>query len=184
MVITGIFILINVKFKQGEMTARIQSGMADIIIDPQTSAYLSIYDNYEDTNGVYLDLKTQSALSLFQENKIRLYVKEKGNWNQLKWDQVRINSNQNIFYIGPDDNKFDEKSGRMIELKYEANLRDKNYDLITLQPHRIFCGMEFMQFIPRIVLGFALILVAFIGECFWFIIILFKKWKATKKGEA
>jgi hypothetical protein len=68
-----------------------------------------------------------------------------------------------------------QQTGNLVEIKYEANLKDKNYGLITLQPYRLYCGMESIKFLPKLALGLALLLTAFIGEIIWLSVRLYKK---------
>jgi hypothetical protein len=174
MIIVGIYILTSVRLEQGKMKANCHSRMATIIINPKANGFLTLSDNYEYTEGVFLNLKTSSALALFKENKIKLYVKNKGDWNQLK---VK-NTSQDLFYIS----RMHHGETRLIELKYEVNIENKSSNLIILEPYRIYCGMEFLQSIPKALLGLSLILLAFIGETIWFIIAFYRKRKTNEEN--
>ena len=59
MIVAGILVLINVSSRQGQLDARKLSHMAKIIIDPHSSGYLNIYDNYEYTESIFLNFKDQ-----------------------------------------------------------------------------------------------------------------------------
>ncbi len=187
MITAGIFVLLNVKFKEGEMTARSQSKMAEVIIDPKTNGYFTIYDDYEYSEGVFLTLKNPSVWNLFRENKIRLYVKDEDKWSQLKITDssprpVNMQDDAPIpFFIKHADVGQNELTGKLVNMKYEAGLQDNNHVLIYLRPWRIFCGMEFVHLLPKLMLGFGLIIVAFIGEFIWWIVVLIKKWKTNKR---
>jgi hypothetical protein len=148
--------------------------MADIIINTENkTGFSSIYDNYENTEGIFFRLEKTEFFNLFRDGKIRFYVKNGENWQQLNCS----NTHEDIFYISLHNNIFSLKNhdlGRLIDIKYESDLGKIKPELIRLHPYRIFCGMEFLHSLPKTVLSLALIVCALVIECISLAIIKIK----------
>ena len=175
LIFVGIVILVNENRKEGERMAMCHSGMADVIIDTQNNrAFFSIYDNYGNTEAIIFELEKPDNFKFFKNGKIRLYIQKKDKWQQL----IVENNSKEPFFISLHKDMLGTNTsngGTLMNFKYECDFKSSGLDLVRFHPYRIYCGMEFMHSLKKMIIATGLIICALIGECTYLIFVFFNE---------
>ena len=175
MLFAGIALFVDAQMKISAMEKSRETGMADVIIDPATSGYFSIYDNCDKTRIISFKLDQPRFFNLFNEGKIRLYLKKGDTWKEMRPTNSR---NQPFSLV-----RGHVGDGNPITMKYEADLRGDNDYLITLSPIRLTNNLEVFELLPQVFWGILLIAGAFLGECICRLIIFICKKLKTRERD-
>lgn len=178
MLFAGIVIFVDAQMKISAMEERRQTGMAEIIIDPSTHGYFSIYDNYDKTEIITLNLDKPGLFQLFKAGKIKLYLKKGDKWQEMVPNNAPHQPYSLIRHHGSAGN------GQLITMKYVSTPANKKYGLITLTPSRLTHSLEVFDLLPQLFWGICLIGAAFLGECAYRIFIYVCKKLKTRQQEA
>jgi hypothetical protein len=159
MLFAGIVIFVDAQMKISAMEESRNTGMAEVIIDPTTHGYFTIYDNCDKSEIINFILEEPTFFHLFQEEKIKLYLRKGDVWKEMGYNNDRHQPFSLIRSKGP------AGIGKLITMKYESNMTNNKDGLITLTPIRLTNSLEVFELLPQVFWGIALIVAAFLGEC-------------------